>query len=344
MSKEIREQDLVEYPFEDDMQFGRNWIREQYTRTNCATQRDYFRVWYNALQTIALSTIKWDGMPAGIDPRAVEYILLHFGCGALFSESGGLLFAQCSYADMINMYYNPNEVLLTAPSGQYWYRHAQPWADSQTMTVQDADCAVCWDNMQRVPLNVALRTYARRIARYDWVMDMNIDAQLTPWVIAAAPEKGKQRQKLRKKLEAREQYWEVTDQGAEELPYILQTGAPFVADKIEVLKLQLVNEALTYLGVDNSMIDKKERVQTAEVLSNNEMIMAMREGRLKCRQEFCDRANVLFAYHGFLTDPLTVEWGIEGSIADIAAAMTGGGFQSIVQALAAAQGGAGNEA
>ena len=337
MSKPIRERDLIDYPFEDDQMFGRNWVREMFTANHHADLMMYERVWYNALVQIALSTIKWDGLPAGIDPRAVEYILLHFGCGAMFSEAGGLLFAQCSYADMLNMYYNPNEVLLTAPSGQYWYRHAQPWGDVSTGLVMDADCVVCWDNMARVPLLVTLRRYAHRLAQYDYVMDMNIDAQLTPWVIAANPEKGKQRQKLRKKLEAKDQYWEVTQTGAEELPYVLQTGAPFVADKIEILKLQLVNEALTMLGVDNSMVDKKERVQTAEVLSNNEMIMASRESRLKCRQEFCDRANIVFAYHGFISNPLTVEWGIEGSIADIAAAMTGGGFRSVAAALEGVQ-------
>ena len=334
MAKPIREKDLIEFPFEEDQQYGRRWIRNMFTtRGGSLEELQYFRVWYNALKTLAVSSIKWNNMPAGIDSRAVEYILLHFGCGAMFEESGGLLFAQASFADMINMYYNPNEVLLTSPSGQWWYRHAQPWADATGLIVNDADCAVCWDNMMRVPILLTLRSYAQRIARYDWVMDMNVDAQLTPWVIAANAEKGKQRNKLRQKLERQDQYWEVTQAGAEELPYVMQTGAPYVADKIQANKLMLVNEALTFLGIDNTNVDKKERVQTAEVLSNNEMIMGMRESRLKARAEFCERANVIFAAHGFSTEPITVEWGIEGSIADIAAAMTGGGFASLLATM-----------
>lgn len=334
MSKAITEKDLLDYPFEDDQMFGRNWIREMYVAAEAPTEAQYRRVWYHALKQIALSVIKWDGMPAGIDSRAVEYILLHFGCGGMFQESGGLLFAQGSYADMINMYYNPNEVLLTAPSGQYWYRHAQPWGDSLGI-VHDADCAVCWDNMERRPLLPTLKTYAQRIAMYDYVMDMNVKAQLTPWVIVANEQKKKQRNRVRRKLEAKDLIWEVSEAGAEELPFVMQTGAEFVADKIQALKMVLVNEALTMLGVDNTNVNKKERVQTAEVLSNNEMIMSLRESRLKARQQFCDIANVTFAYHGFINQPLSVEWGIEGSIADIAAAMTGGGFQSILAALSA---------
>lgn len=344
MTKKITEKDLIEYPFEADQQFGRGYLMRNFTtRAGGFEQRQYFKVWYRALKTIAMSTIKWDGMPAGIDPRAVEYILLHFGSGAMFEESGGLLFAQATFADMINMYYNPNEVMLSAPSGQYWYRHAQPWGDPATGAIHDADCAMCWDNMLREPLLPIIRTYAQRIARYDYVMDMNVDAQLTPWVIVANAEKVKQRNKMRSKLERQDQYWEVTQEGAEELPYVMQTGAEFTADRIQALKMVLINEVLTILGVDNTNVNKKERVQTAEVLSNNEMIMACRESRLKARQLFCDAANVAFAYHGFIDNPLSVEWGIEGSIADIAAAMTGGGFASIMQALAAQEGGAGNE-
>ena len=332
MTKPIREKDLIEYPFEEDQMLGRRYLMENFTGKNQAPEeRYYFRVWYNALKTIALSTIKWNNVPAGIDVRAIEYILLHFGCGAMFEESGGLLFAQASFADMINMYYNPNSVLLSAPSGQYWYRHAQPWSNG--IEVLDADCSVCWDNLLRIPLIITLRRYAQRIARYDYVMDMNVDAQLTPWVIVANEEKKKQRQKIRHKLERQDQYWETTMTGADELPYVMQTGAPFVADKIEMLKLMLVNEALTSIGVDNTNVNKKERVQTAEVLSNNEMIMGMREGRLKAREQFCNTANVLFASHGLLEAPMSVEWGIEGSIADIAAAMRGGGFQGLVQAM-----------
>lgn len=336
MTRPIDESRLIEWPFEDDQIYGRNWIRSNfYAKGGSYEESQYFKVWYMALKTIAMSSIKWNNVPAGIDPRAMEYILLHFGCGGMFEEFGGLLFAQASFADMVNMYYNPNEVLLSAPSGQWWYRHAQPWSNG--LEVMDADCAICWDNQQRMPLTVVLKRYAKRLARYDWVIDMNIDAQLTPWVIVANPERGKQKERIRKKLAARDQYWETTEAGADELPYVMQTGAEFVADKIQALKMILVNECLTLLGVDNTNVNKKERVQTAEVLSNNEMIMSCRESRLKPREQFCEAVNMMFPYHGFIDEPMSVEWGIEGSIADIAAAMTGGGFESLMQVMAARQ-------
>lgn len=331
MSKPINEANITEWPFEDDLMFGRNWIRQEFTSMG-VSQGDYYHAWYNLLKTIAMSTIKWNDVPAGIDTRAMEYILLHFGCGAIFAESGGLMFGQASFADMVNMYYNPNRVIITSPAGQWWYRNAQFWANDQGV-VQEPNCVVCWDSMTRRPLLWTLKMYAKRLAQYDAVMDSNIDAQLTPWVIAAPADAKKQTDKMKAKLKRREQYWEVTQPGADMAPYVMQTGAPFVADNIAKAKTILLNEALTYCGVDNSMIDKKERVQTAEVLSNNELIMAMRRSRLKMREEFCRASNFRFGTQ------MSVEWGIEGSLADIVAALSGTGLNSLqMQQLMMTQG------
>ena len=325
MSNSIDESQLSEYPFEDEMMYGRNWIRGNFYLDN-PDERLYRDVWMRAFKALALSSIRWEGVPAGIDKRAIEYILLHFGQGGIFQDSGGFLFAQSSFANRINIYYNPNLVMLSSPSGQWWYRHAEHWIDGDGI-LQDPDCAICWDNMERVPLILTLKRYATRIAKYDYVMDMNIDAQLTPWVIAGKPDGRKQMSKMQKKLMRKDRFWPVTDTGFNEMPVVLQTGAPFVADKIEMTKQVLVNEVLTLLGYDNTNVDKKERVQTAEVLSNNEMIMGLRESRLKARQLFCERVSHIFGID------IQVEWGIEGMLADIASVMRGGGFESLQEIM-----------
>lgn len=324
MSKPVKECDLIAYPFEEDLMLGRKHIRDNFTAQGKVLQANQEDFWKQFLVNLALGTIKWNNVPAGIDTRAIEYILLFYGCGGIFTEQGGHLFAQASYADNMNLYYNPNEVLLTAPSGQTWYRHCESWVSGtpELPIVEEPDCAVVWDNMMRVPFFNLIDNYARRIAKYDAIADINIEAQRTPWVIVSRPEGKRNASRLQAKLDANDQYLKLNDEQASELPYVLQTNAPFVADKIHTVKHVLINEVLTLLGVDNSNVDKKERVQTSEVLSNNEMIMALRESRLKCRQQFCERANTLFGLD------MSVEWGIEGTLADMVAALQGGGFTS----------------
>ncbi len=322
MSKPIKESDLVDFPFEDSQMFGRSYVRKLFENKGNTLCEQQARFWERLFVNMALSTIKWNDVPAGIDTRAMEWILLYFGCGGMFTEEGGHLFAQASYSGMMNMYWNPNETLFCSPNGNQWYRHCQPWVKDGQMF--DADCVVMWDNMLRVPVVPMLKRYARRIAQYDMVMDTNVDAQRTPWVIAATPENKRNAQVVQRKLEGNDQYWKLNKGQEDTLPYVLNTQAPFTADKVNEQKHVLINEALTLLGIDNSNIDKKERVQTAEVLSNNEQIMAMRNSRLKCREQFCEQANRMFGLN------MSVEWGIEGSYADIMAAMKGDGLDSIL--------------
>lgn len=314
MVKAITEGELAEMPFEDTQMFGRNHIRKTMGK-GVFNEKEWQTIWFDNLFQVALSRFKWGNLPASIPPRAMEYILLTWGAGGMFVEEGGHLFAQAAFAGMQNMYYDPNEVTLTGGNGSVWYRHAQPWAIDGPggLEAMDADCAVCWDNMARNPVVPKLKAFAKRLAQCEVVGDENIDAQQTPWVIAAPNEGKRNAGKLQQWLEGKRQYWKLNDTATDTLPYVLQTGAPFVADKVQQYKHIVLNDALTMLGIDNSNTDKRERVQTAEVLSNNDLISLERRTHLLCREEFCRHANALFGLN------LTVEWDVEGVLANVTA-------------------------
>ena len=75
---------------------------------------------------------------------------------------------------------------------------------------------------------------------------------------------------------------------------VLQTGSPFVADKLQDYKKEIWNEALTFLGINNIMIDKKERLITDEANSNNELINLNLQSYLAPRLEACKQFNEKF--------------------------------------------------
>ena len=75
---------------------------------------------------------------------------------------------------------------------------------------------------------------------------------------------------------------------------VVTTGAPFVADKLYTLKTQIWNEALTYLGISNINVQKKERLVTDEVTRNQGGVIASRYSRLEARREACKKINELF--------------------------------------------------
>ena len=75
---------------------------------------------------------------------------------------------------------------------------------------------------------------------------------------------------------------------------VLQTGAPYVADRLYELKTQLWNEALTYLGISSINSQKKERMITDEVTRNLGATIASRYSRLQSRREACKKINAMF--------------------------------------------------
>jgi hypothetical protein len=74
----------------------------------------------------------------------------------------------------------------------------------------------------------------------------------------------------------------------------LQTNAPYVADKLYQLKTQIWNEALTYLGISNLNVQKKERLVSDEVIRSMGGVIASRYSRLQARREACDAINRMF--------------------------------------------------
>lgn len=75
---------------------------------------------------------------------------------------------------------------------------------------------------------------------------------------------------------------------------VLKTDAPYVSDALYQLKTQIWNEALTYLGISNVNITKKERLITDEVTRNQGGTIASRYSRLESRKKACKEINKMF--------------------------------------------------
>ena len=74
----------------------------------------------------------------------------------------------------------------------------------------------------------------------------------------------------------------------------MATGAPYVSDKLYELKQNIWNEALTFLGVPNVQVTKKERMITDEVNRGLGGVFASRYSGLLSRQQACNQINAMF--------------------------------------------------
>lgn len=75
---------------------------------------------------------------------------------------------------------------------------------------------------------------------------------------------------------------------------VLKTDAPYIIDKLEMYKHEIINDCLTFLGINNTNTDKKERLIVDEANANNQLINYCLYNFMKPRIESANLFNQKF--------------------------------------------------
>lgn len=254
---------------------GKFW---QSARRNNATYLQY----YMHLAELAMSMFEWKNLPDTVDARFLELTLFEDGQIVFFKdEELGYLCLQCAVNGGFNVYRIPTNRRAYAVNGYQ-------------KNLTENDSVIIYNNFLHTNSMLDVRNFAERLYNIDRAIDVNINAQKTPILI-----KCDEQQRLTM-LNTYQQY-----DGNQPVIFgdkalntnafqVLNTGAPLVADKLYVLKTQLWNECLTYLGISNINVQKKERLITDEVTRNQGGTIASRYARLESRRHACDQINRMF--------------------------------------------------
>ena len=235
------------------------------------------------LTELAISMFEWKDLPDGIDPRFLELTLFTDGQAVFFKdeELGDYLALQVATNGGFNVYRIPLRRRAYAVNGY-----------QRQLNIDNS--VIIYNNMLRRNSIRTVKLYAERIANLDRIIDVNANAQKTPVLI-----QGTDQQKLTL-LNVYKEYdgnspvlFGYSDMDLKGIS-VLKTDAPFVSDKIYQLKTQLWNECLTYLGISNLNIQKKERLVSDEVTRNQGGTIASRYSRLNARRQACDEINKMF--------------------------------------------------
>lgn len=242
-----------------------------------------YRQYLNRLTELAISMFEWKNLPDTIDARYLELHLFETGCMVYFKDDIiGDLCLDCIVNGKLDVYGNP--LLRRAYSGYNNYQKLLSYKDS----------VIIWNNYLHGNSILDVEMFARRLYNIDRIIDVNANAQKTPVLVI-----GNEKQRLTL-LNLYKEY----DGNA---PFIfgdknldinalkaLNTDAPYVCDKLYQLKTQIWNEALTYLGISNINIQKKERLITDEVTRNQGGTIASRYSRLETRRQAVEKINDMF--------------------------------------------------
>ena len=234
---------------------------------------------------IAISSFEWLGLPSTVDARFIEVGLYEDRAMLYFNdEVMGNLCLRGILGGQLDVYNIPVDRRAYASNG---YQRVCGRSDS----------VIIWDNMTHWCCKDKMMIYAKRLAELDATIDINCNAQRTPILI-----KGSEQQQLSLKNAYKEfvgnepVIFASNDfmEGDGNSFGVFTTGAPYVADKLYELKVNLWNEALTYLGVTNISVQKKERMIKDEVQRLQGGVMANRYSREFARQQACEQINRMF--------------------------------------------------
>lgn len=242
-----------------------------------------YRQYLNRLTELAISMFEWKNLPDTVDERYLELHLFETGCVVYFKDEViGDLCLDCIVNGRLDVYGNP--LLRRAYSGYNNYQKLLKYNNS----------VIIWNNYLHGNSILDVEMFARRLYNIDRIIDINANAQKTPVLL-----QGSEKQRLTL-LNLYKEY----DGNA---PFIfgdknldinalkaLSTNAPYVCDKLYQLKTQIWNEALTYLGISNINIQKKERLITDEVTRNQGGTIASRYSRLETRRQAVKKINEMF--------------------------------------------------
>lgn len=248
---------------------------------NDLTYTDY----YYRLMLLARTVFKWNNLPKGIDEKWIEQYLYTDGMCVFYKdkENGlGYMVARCNRTGNLNHYDEPTRLQPIATN----YTHKE--------LENNEDCILIRNNDEMIPTIYTIKMYAYRLADISRTIDININAMKTPILIKCTE---KQKQSLKRVYKNWNGNEPVTfaDKTLELNTFeVLKTDAPIVFDKLQIQKHSIWNECMTFLGINNANMDKRERLVDDEVQANNEQVELSVHVMLKAREQACKLINEKF--------------------------------------------------
>lgn len=255
--------------------------KTQFKESALLNNRSYDYYFYR-LKELAITMFDWKELPSSVDPRYIELALFDNNCVVYFrDEVMGDLCLNCLPQNMMNVYGDPIK------------RRAYSKYNKYQRQLSDKDSVIIWNNYLRISSYNAVDLFARRLYNLDRIIDVNCNAQKTPMMVTANEQQRMTMINLYKEYDGNQPFIfgdKMLDQNSLK---VLNTGAPYVADRIYEMKRNLWNEALNYLGI-SAINDKRERMVTQEAMMAQGDNISARYSRLRSRQEAVEKINAMF--------------------------------------------------
>lgn len=258
----------------------------------------------NRFRRIALSMFEWVNLPSTMNARFLEQCLYYTGQATLiYDKKFGFINTKCAGSGNINIYGIPNR--FNCFSYNYntkrdLYTGLNPlMSEKQKEENKDKECILVMNNVDRLPTAGSMDLFAWRLYLAQRTCDVNISGQRFPVMIVGDDNQRTMLENLYNQYNGNQPFiFGNKKQLNDDILKAIKTDSPYVVDKITDYKKEIWNEALTYLGIQNMSIQKKERLTENESTENNELVNLNLQAMLVPRQQACREFNEKFGLTG----------------------------------------------
>ena len=257
-----------------------------------------YSTWFNRLYNIAISRFEWLNLPETCNEKFIEQVLFFNGFMVGYKDTAlnSFLIMPCTNNSVLDIFGYPAKVNAYGYNG-YMAQNLTPYTITLEEESTKADAALLYANYSRCPDLPAVLYFARKLTKIDRTIDVNINVQKTPYIISCGENQRLTVANMFKQVDNFEPSILTTKfygLNGEKPINVMDLKPPFVADKMQTLKRQVYQEALTYLGIEANTSEKAERQVTEELTANMGETESMRQSPLASRKQFCKEFNKIY--------------------------------------------------
>lgn len=260
---------------------------------NNASYLDYL----DRFRRIALARFEWINLPESMDSRWLELCLYNYGKASVLKDPEiGIINTKCTGCN-INMYGLPTDLRCFS----YEYQTSRKlFTGINEINGNDQlkEAVLVMNDIDMIPSIGSMRLFAERLAECDRTNDVNIKALKFPVVIVTSENQLLTVTNMYEQYDGNKPIIFGDNMQLVENFRCIDTKAPVILKDIDTHKKEIWNEALSYLGINNINVEKRERAVTDEINSNNELINLNLESYLAPRLKACKQINDLFGLTG----------------------------------------------
>lgn len=244
-----------------------------------------YMTYYAQLLEIAISRFKWLNLPDTVDGRFLELALNTKGFALFFKDEDiGFLGMNTTIGGQLSNYNIPVNRQAFASNGYKANR-----------TIKDS--VIIWNNLIHTNGQLKLLEFAKDLHNLECIIRTNANAQKTPLMILCDERTRLTMENLYMKYQGNAPFIFGSSRNSDLSVTSIQamnTQAPYLADKLYQLKTNIWNEALTFLGIPNVSVTKKERMLSDEVNRMQGGVFASRYSATEARKQACKEINKMF--------------------------------------------------